>query len=191
MKRSTAALLCCCALATPAFAEEPGTGFWGGVDGGAASLHRSRSATGSSSGTNFAMAFRGGYAWHPQLLLGAEIGGWLLQAGDYNDRDPSRGEGIQALLGYAQYYPSVESPYFVKAGLGRATYWTNHAGESGGSGPAAMLGAGRDFALSGRWSVTAAVDYSWGRLNAITSPPGITQDERYRALTLRIGLTYR
>ena len=104
---------------------------------------------------------------------------------------PSRGEGIQALLGYAQYYPSVESPYFVKAGLGRATYWTNHAGESGGSGPAAMLGAGRDFAVSGKWSITAAVDYSWGRLNAITSPPGITQDERYRALTLRIGLTYR
>lgn len=191
MKAAGIALGCLLLLPLIACAEEPRTGFWGGVDAGYGTLKRSRSVTGSADHNNFAMTFRGGYAWHPQLLLGVELGGWLLEASDYNGDDPSRGEAIETFLALAQYYPGAGTPWFVKAGLGGARYWSNHAGEESGGGPAAMLGLGRDFPVSERWRVSASADYSWGRLNDITSPPGVTQDERYRALTFRIGLTYR
>jgi hypothetical protein len=39
---------------------------WGGGDIGVASLERSYSVTGSTQNTEFAMTFRGGYAWHPR-----------------------------------------------------------------------------------------------------------------------------
>jgi hypothetical protein len=191
MKSLPALALCfACASPAPALAEEPGTGFWGGIDGGVASLKRSYSVSGDVSDTNFAMSLRAGFAWHPQLLLGVELGGWLLQASDYNV-DPSQGEAVEAFLVFAQYYPGRSSPWFVKGGLGAARYWTNHAGEGSGSGSAAMLGFGRDFRMSDSWSITAAADYSAGNLDGLTSPPGVTQDARYRALTFRVGLTYR
>lgn len=187
------ALGVCAVLLFPALAraEDPGTGFWGGIDVGYGALKRSRSVTGSASDNNLAMSFRGGYAWHPQLLFGIELGGWSLEATDYNGVDPSKGEAIETFLALAQYYPAPGSPWFLKGGLGGAKYWTNHAGEKSGSGPAAMLGLGRDFRVAERWNVTAAADYSWGRLDGLNSPPGVTQDERYRALTFRIGLAYR
>ncbi len=189
MKR-TFLIACLCLAPTLACAGEPGTGFWGGIDLGAGSLKRSYSISGDVSDTNIAMSLRGGYAWNPQLLLGVEIGGWLLEASDYN-RDPSQGEAVETYLLFAQVYPSRGSPWFLKGGLGGARYWTNHAGEGSGSGTAAMLGAGRDFRMSESWSFTAAADYSSGKLDGLTSPPGVTQNASYRALTFRVGLTYR
>jgi len=183
-------MACLCLAPTLACAGEPGTGFWGGVDVGAGSLKRSYSISGDVSDTNFAMSLRGGYAWNPQLLLGVELGGWLLEASDYNN-DPSQGEAVETYLLFAQYYPSRSSPWFLKGGLGGARYWTNHAGEGTGSGSAAMLGAGRDFRVSDSWSLTAAADYSSGKLDGLTSPPGVTQNASYSALTFRIGFTYR
>ena len=173
-----------------ALADDPGTGWWAGIDGGVGSLKRSYSVSGDKSDTNFAMSLRGGYAWSPQLLLGAELGGWLLEASDYN-KDPSQGEAVETLLAFAQWYPGRGSPWFLKGGIGAARYWTNHAGEASGSGSAAMLGFGRDFRIAESWSLTAAADYSAGNLNGLTAPPGVTQDARYRALTLRVGFTYR
>lgn len=182
--------LALCFLPSLVLADDAGTGWWGAIDAGVGSLQRSYSVSGDASDTNFAMSFRAGYAWHPQLLLGVELGGWVLEASDYNE-DPSQGEAVETFLLFAQYYPGRSSPYFLKGGIGGARYWTTHAGEGSGSGPAAMLGIGRDFRMSDRWSVTASADYSAGKLDGLTSPPGVTQDASYRALTFRIGATFR
>lgn len=122
-----------------------------------------------------------------------ELGGWTLQASTYHwpaDADPE-GEGIQTLFGIAQYYPVQRSPFFVKAGFGHVKYWNNRPGEDGGSGAGAVLGAGYDIALRGRWHATPSVDFSWGEFDGVSSPGGPSQDQRYRALTFRLGLTYR
>lgn len=184
--------LSCAALAAEADSARTG-GFWGGVDAGAAGMRRSFSITPSKRDTEFAMAFRGGYAWHPRLLLGLELGGWTLQASSYYwpvDEDP-KGEGISTFYGIAQYYPVEGSPFFLKGGYGYIKYWNNRIGEDGGSGSGGVLGAGYDIAWTGRWYITPSVELARGSFDDATSPPGITQDQRYRALTFRIGLTYR
>jgi hypothetical protein len=164
-------------------------GFWAGADIGAASLKRSFSVTGSTQASEFAMAFRAGYSWDPRLLLGVELGGWTLEPG--NTRDPAHGEGIRTLYAIAQFYPAAGARLFVKGGFGEVKYWNNRPGENGASGTGGMLGAGYDFPLSGSWYVTPAIDYARGKYDGAVSPPGITQDQSYRAVTLRIGVTYR
>ena len=185
------------ALVGPAIAAgAPGDnagGFWGGVDAGAASVTRTFSLTPRRRDSEFALAFRGGYAWHPRLLLGVELGGWTLQASTYDwplGEDPE-GEGIQTFYGMAQYYPVARWPFFVKAAYGHVKYWNNRPGEDGASGSGGVLGAGYDIAVKGRWYVTPAIELARGEFDGATSPPGIRQDQRYRAVTFRVGLTYR
>lgn len=184
-----AALVLGLAAAASAAAAQDGTGFWAGGDIGVASLERSYSVTGSTQGTEFAMTLRGGYAWHPRLLLGIELGGWTLQEGDL--WDPSKGEGIRTLYLMAQYHLGVESRFFVKGGFGDVKYWNNRPNEAGASGSGGVLGAGYEIWRSGSWSIAPAIDYSWGEFDGATSPPGVTQDQTYRAVTFRLGFAYR
>lgn len=186
---SRAALILALAAVASAAAAQDGTGFWGGADVGAASLRRSYSVTSSSQHTEFAMALRGGYAWHPRLLLGVELGGWTLQGTDVGD--PGKGEGIRTLYLMAQYHLGAESRFFVKGGFGDVKYWNNNPNENGASGSGGVLGAGYEIWRSGSWSIAPAIDYSWGEFDGATSPPGITQDQSYHAVTLRLGFIYR
>lgn len=174
------------AAATTGALADPG--FWVAADAGVASLKRSYSVTDSTQGSEFALSFRAGYSWDPRLLLGVELGGWTLEP--QNIEDPSEGEGIRTLYAMAQFYPTG-SQWFVKGGFGTVKYWNQRQGENGASGNGGMLGGGYDFPLYGSWYLTPAIDYSWGKYDGAVSPPGITQDQSYRAITLRIGVTYR
>ena len=176
---------------TAAGAAEPREGgyWWGSANVGAASLQRSYSVTADTRDSAFALALEFGYAWHPQLLLGVELGGWTLEAGDW--WTPDEGEGIQTLYLVARYYPSESSTVFVKGGYGNLSYWNHRFGESGGSGSGGVLGLGKDFPTSGRWHLTPSLEYAWGEVHGATSPPGVTQDQSYDALTLRLGITFR
>lgn len=187
MLRSTLALIV--AAAAGSAAAEDGTGFWFGADVGIASLKRSYSQTGSTQDAEFAMTFRGGYAWHPRLLLGVELGGFTLEEGDLFD--PSKGEGIRTLYLMGQYYPGPASQFFLKVGLGDVKYWNNRPLENGASGTGYVLGAGYELARWGSLSFAPAIDYSEGKFDGAISPPGVTQDQRYRAVTFRLGVTYR
>ena len=64
-------------------------------------------------------------------------------------------------------------------------------GESGGSGHGGVLGLGMDFGSSGPWYLTPSVEYAWGESHGTLSPPGVYQDQEHRALSLRLGFTYR
>ena len=177
--------------ATTAGAAEPREGgfWWGSASFGVASLKRSYSVTPDTSDSALALALEVGYAWHPQLLLGVELGGWTLEAGDL--WNPAEGEGIQTLYLVARYYPRASSGLFVKGGYGNLSYWNHRPGESGGTGHGGVLGLGMDFLATGRWYATPSLEYAWGEYHDTTTPPGVQQDQRYRALTLRIGITYR
>lgn len=184
------------AVASPAdeSAEKKAGGFWwGGFDLGATSLSRTYAVTAATSDTTLAMAFRGGYAWHPRLLLGVELGGWTLEAATYDfgfGEDPE-GEGIQTFLAIAQYYPKEGSPLFLKAGYGNVSYWNSRPLEDGGHGHNAVVGLGYDYAVGKSWYATAAIEYARGTIDGATTPPLITQDQRYEAVTFRLGVTYR
>lgn len=164
-------------------------GFWGGIDAGYAILKRSYSVTSDTSESTFSLAVSGGYAWDPRLLLGVELGGWTLQG--TNPRDHSEGEAIETIFGIARYYPIPDSPLFVKGGGGLVKYWNKRPGESGASGTGGVLGVGYEVYASELMHFAPSVQYSVGRFSGATSPPGITQDQRYQAITLLFGITLR
>jgi hypothetical protein len=165
------------------------TGFWGEIDAGYGILKRSYSVTGNTSASKFSLAFSGGYAWDPRLLLGVELGGWTLQGS--SNWDPSKGEAIETIFAIARYYPSPESPLFVKGGGGLVKYWNNRPGEYGANGTGGVLGIGYDVYAKERMHFAPSVEYSFGSFSSATSPPGIIQDQRYRAISLLFGITFR
>ena len=126
--------------------------------------------------------------------MGLEFGGWNIEssgAGILPDPSPNKGEGIETFFAVVRYFPLERSLVFVESGLGFVSYWNNRPLEQGANGSGAFLGVGHDFQLSRRLSLAPSIDYSWGHFNGAISPPGVTQDERYRAVTLRIGATFR
>lgn len=173
-------------------ASDKGGGWWGGFDLGGASLSREYSVTADTRETTFTMAFRGGYSWHPRLLLGFELGGWLLEASSSNSDDwPPEGEGIQTFYGMAQFYPLDGTPLFLKAGWGHVRYWNQRLNEGNASGTGGVVGLGYDFAVGGDLYISPLIEYARGKFDDALSPPGVLQDQRYQAVTIKIGFTFR
>jgi len=145
--------------------------------------------------SKFTMALRGGIALDRRLLVGIELGGWTIQSS--NVWDPAQGEAISTRFLIAQVYPLTHSPFFIRGGGGRVVYWNNRPGEDGASGSGWIVGIGYDLPVKMPGSeetsfhVTPSLDYSAGGFKGATSPPGVVQDERYRALSARIGVTFR
>jgi hypothetical protein len=175
--------------------EESRSLLWAAFDVGYASLARSYSVTSDTRDGKFTFALRGGFQLDPRLLLGVEFGGWTIQSA--NNQDPATGEAIGTRFLIVQAYPLAHSAFFVRGGGGRVVYSNNRMGESGASGPGGIVGIGYDWAVKRRdgehvaFYVTPSLDYSAGRFSGATSPPGVVQDQHYRALSARVGLTFR
>ena len=91
------------------------SGFWGGIDAGAGLLQQSFDEE-DEDDVYFFLGFKGGYTINPHFLVGLELSGWLLEAGDPSD--PDKGEGIMQAFLVTHLYPSKESDFFIKAGGG-------------------------------------------------------------------------
>jgi len=210
MRKSSKALAClrglralCTALALSAWplaapgaeALESRSLLWGAFDIGYASVARSYSVTSDTRQSRFAFALRGGIQLDPRLLVGVEFGGWTLQAD--NSQDSAAGEAITTRFFIVQAYPLAHSAFFVRGGGGRVEYTNYRPGEGGAGGSGGVVGIGYDFEVKRRDSehaafyVTPSLDYSAGSISGATSPPGVAQDQRYRALSARVGLTFR
>jgi hypothetical protein len=193
--RALGAALALLACPLAAAAEESRSLLWGGFDLGYASLARSYSVSSDTRDNTFTFALRGGFQLDPRLLLGLEFGGWTIQSS--NKQDPASGEAIGTRFLIVQVYPLAHSALFVRGGGGRVVYTNNRPGESGASGPGGIIGIGYDLEVKRRdgehtaFYVTPSLDYSAGSFSGATSPPGVTQDQHYRALSARIGLTFR
>lgn len=185
-----ALLLAACALPVPVAGTEDFSRFWGGFDLGYASLARTYSVTEATAQGKFTMALRGGIALAAGLLVGVELGGWTLQGS--NMWDPATGEAISTRFLIAQVYPLARQTLFLRGGAGRVEYWNHRPGENGASGAAGIVGLGWDFPLGAAGLYfTPSIDYSRGGYDGATSPPGVVQDQRYRAFSVRLGLTFR
>jgi hypothetical protein len=194
-----AAALLACLLPAPAAGapapEESRSLLWAAFDVGYASIARSYSVTADTRDGKFTFALRGGFQITSWLLAGIEFGGWTLQSADNND--PASGEAIGTRFLIVQAYPIAHSAFFVRGGGGRVVYTNNRPGENGANGPGGIVGIGYDLEVKRRdgehtaFYVTPSLDYSAGSFPGATSPPGVVQDQRYRALSLKIGLTFR
>ena len=116
---------------------------------------------------------KGGWTLNPQVLIGLELDVWA------QERPPLSAPFSVALSLYnvsatLTYYPVVSSGFFVKGGAGGSMadldghVEGNAVTISLGSGPGVIVGAGYDFAVWRRVSLTAGMDYWYGRLGNVT-----------------------
>ncbi len=166
---------------SPASAAGPGDPpglFWFGCDLGAGQLTRSV-ADASESKLRFYFSLEGGFTVTPQLLIGVEASGWLLQAGDY--WDPTKGRAISPIFVTARIYPSKFSTFHLRLGGGLMNAWDNAIDGSDRWGTGWEAGAGYDVVLGGRHHVTPFVLYTQGHMD----------DLDVHALTFGVGYTWR
>ncbi len=175
----SAALLFLLVAARPAWAAGPGDPpgrWWFGVDLGAGQLQRSVPGL-SESKVRFYASIEGGVAVTPQLLLGVETGGWLIEPSDL--WDPTRGAAISPLFVTARIYPSKMSTIHIRLGGGFINAWENAPTGTDRWGTGWEAGVGYDVRLGGRHHVTPFVIYSRGRageldISAVTFGAGYT-----------------
>jgi hypothetical protein len=116
------AALCLAALglvllaARPARAGQPGerVRWWVGADFGAGGLRQTVPGVFDETQPRFFMTFDGGVAVSPQLLIGAEVGGWL----NYDS-----GAGVMLVFATARIYPSKMSAFHIRLGGGAVNDW--------------------------------------------------------------------
>jgi len=123
----------------------------------------------------FYMEFFGGYAFNPHLAVGMEIGGWLIEPDsdtytwnpywppDNERSEEPTGEGLSQILVFTRIYPHREKGLFIKLGGGYMDHWLKTTrGQYNEEGWTTVAGLGWDIHVSGKWSVTPAINYSYG-----------------------------
>jgi hypothetical protein len=111
-------------------------------------------------------------------------------------QDVVAGEGAQphareAVYAIVHWFPGAASKFFLRAGFGYVSYWNNRPGETDANGSGYVLGAGYELTRWGRWRLEPIVKFAGGGFDGAIFPPGVRQDQSYRAATLRLGVTYR
>ena len=187
----------CLPLSVLAFESQPPVlrkhgDWWFGMDAGFGRLDRELAPIDATiSDTEFFLGARVEYVINPNILLGVEANGWLIQPGviEYSGGTPPlkfeeqiEGEGIAPVLITARYYPKDTASWYLKAGAGYVSHWKSHLGVTDrDSGTGFMLGSGYDYDINESWDITAMISYS----------AGSTGDEDYDAVTLTIGFNYK
>lgn len=168
---------------------------WGGGIGGAY-LERTFSTTNwtdDATGRLYMEAF-GGYAFNPHIMAGLEIGGWLItpDSDTYGwnpywppDNQPSEdpeGEALMQVLLFTRLYPYRDKGLFIKVGGGYLEHWwkTPEGFQENEEGWASVAGIGWDIHLSGNWSLTPTLSYSYG----------VAGNETHQAITASIGFMW-
>lgn len=169
-------------LATASVARAAGPGdppgrWWFGVELGAGQLHQTVLDF-SQDSVRFYANFAGGVTVNPQLLVGVEIGGWLLEASDWED--PYRGAAISPLFVTARIYPSEMSTFHLRLGGGLVNAWDNAWGTSDW-GTGFELGAGYDVRVGSRVYVTPFATFFDGKIGELD----------VRAFTAGVGFNWR
>ena len=157
--------------------DPPGL-FWFGCDLGAGQLNRS-TADVSESKLRFYLGLEGGFAVTPQLLVGIQASGWLIEPGDY--WDPTKGRAISPIFVTARIYPSKFSTFHIRLGGGAMNAWDNAVGGFDRWGSGWEVGAGYDLNRGGRHHFTPFALYTQGRID----------DLDLHALTFGVGYTWR
>jgi len=154
-------------------------GFWGGIDAGAGPVGLSYDQGEDDDAIFFYLGFKGGYVINPHFLIGIELSGWLLEASDLND--PDEGQGISQAFLITRIYPSRELDFFLKAGAGHVSIWSNATGDTRREqGFGLTMGCGYDFRLNETAALSPFATFSYGD----------TDSRDYTAITFGLGLTF-
>jgi hypothetical protein len=172
---------CSLLAASTALAQQdrPVGSWWFGADAGYAALSESYTGEASRDG-RFTLNLRGGVVAMPRLLVGGELGGFLLESGNFED--PAKGRGISQIFGVVQYYLGERrAGFYMKAGGGFARFWGSHPTDVNQGGTGVSLAVGYDILTreSGGWG--PVLSYTTGSIGSAD----------YNAVSLSLAWTYQ
>ena len=177
MYYANATILLAVLLLAPSSAAADSGGFWAGAEFGVGSMWRSSTVTNKDS--TIYMAFKGAYVFSERLLLGIELGGHTLEAG--NLWDPSKGAGFSQVMLLAQYYlQPVRSGWYVKGAAGTVNYWDNNPGAQGESGTGVTIAVGHEWRTESLGNVGPLISFDYGNVG----------NTDYRAIALALSWSF-
>ena len=188
-------------LAAPLLANaQQRQGFWfgAGVVIGSAALRCDTCDDGRDAGGG--LSIRAGWTVHERLLIGGEFTGvatfgevTLVAPTGAREEDVPSTFVLYNVLGTATFYPKAASGFFVKGGAGlsgvdvQIDYETSYLTIPIGNGLGVLAGAGYDFRVARRISVTPAVNFSFGRFRA----KGAVRDTwKHNVVDVTVGVTF-
>jgi hypothetical protein len=165
-------------------AQHPQTrqGFWIGFGFGFGSLGLSCNGCSSISRESGISGFlKMGGTVNEHLLLGGESDGWTKDVG-----------GTRITTGNlsftAYYYPAPASGFFLRGGLGFASYQESGQSASGGFG--ITFGLGYDVRVGTNFSLTPVANYSWGSVGDAHSGGLIIPGTKENVFQVGLGFTW-
>jgi hypothetical protein len=185
-------------LSYSGFAEEPmerREGFFWGAGLGATYLDRSFSSTDAidDAGGRLYMEFFGGVALNPHIAIGLELSGWTITPDsdtytwnpywppDNQRSEEPQGEGLMQILVFTRLYPYEDQGLFLKLGGGALDHWLKtDYGTYREMGWTTVAGLGWDVHVSGNWSITPTLSYSYG----------VAGSQTHQAVTASFGLLW-
>jgi hypothetical protein len=158
-------------LATQGTAQDSGSrrhGFWFNIGFGYGTADFNCDNCGATSrdgGASANLALGGTLS--DRLLLGVESDGWYRKE-----------SGVHTLFGNftiaGYFYPSATGDFFLKGGVGSASYLTRNGSSEDDSGLGFMAGAGYDLALGRKASLTPTVAVNFGAMGDYRGRQGVT-----------------
>ena len=182
------------AMPSAATAQER-DGFWFGIGGGGGSAAITCDDCDEGRENSGVAGIRLGWTLTKRLLIGGELNVW--------DKAFAVDEGVKAtaglynVAGTLTFYPKVTSGFFVKggAGMSAADLQFNVAGTNVtvdvGTGPGLIAGAGYDFRVGRKVSVTPAVNVWYGQLGDVSlagAPP--LKNWKHNVIDFTLGITF-
>lgn len=161
--------------------------YWLAGEVGYGSAHLSTSL-GSRSRAALALGVEGGVALNPYLDVGLRLNGWTIEASNLND--PSKGESLSQVLALLRVRPMPGARFFLRGGVGYASYTNNHPLASGGHGWGFSLGLGYEQRLSRGIQLMPTVNFSLGRLGAIDNALASIHDRRFDVVDFSLGIRF-
>jgi Outer membrane protein beta-barrel domain len=180
----TAAFALALLAAPPAWAqgETAPARWWLGLDLGAGRLRQTIPGLWDETTPRFFMGLSGGVVVTPQLLVGGELSGWLIRAGELYG--PDEGAGVMQVFAMARIYPSKMSAFHVRLGAGLVDNWErtyDYSYDTGGLGW--EIGVGYDMKVGRRFYLTPFIAYYGGKIGNMNMDQG--------ALTGGLGFVWR
>jgi len=139
----------------------------------------------------FSLGFQAGYALTRRLVIGLEVGGWLVEPFSYgaHGQEEERGEAVSHTMVFIHMFPVERLPLYLRAGLGESHYKNNNWDKTGGNGWGAwLLGGGYELRISSHFYGAAQLSYSRGHFSDVPDILGKETGRRYEVGDLSVAL---
>lgn len=146
----------------------------------------------SESNDTLLLAFEAGLALSPAVQAGIRLGGWTIEASDFNNfNKPPQGESLSVISATLRYHPESLPRLFLRGAFGWLAYTNQSATGFDGNGTAGSIAIGYDIPVTATVVAAPVLDFSNGSFTYDGAPLAPAGNNRYRAISLGIEFRYQ